>query len=60
MVGWYDLEHLVVRGDRALDVVDLTGRVVRSLPGSWDLLRCDRVHLIDAAGLPAASARYAF
>ncbi|GAA1887762.1 WD40 repeat domain-containing protein [Asanoa iriomotensis] len=60
VAGWYDDDHLVLRGNEALEVVDLTGRVVRSMPGSADLLDGATVHLVRADGLPAKSARYAF
>ncbi|GIF70713.1 hypothetical protein [Asanoa siamensis] len=60
VAGWYDDDHLVVRDRDALAVVDLTGQVVRTVPGSSDLLSGAVVHLVPAAGLPAASARYAF
>ncbi|GIF64954.1 hypothetical protein Ais01nite_29890 [Asanoa ishikariensis] len=60
VAGWYDDDHLVLKDDSGLQVVDLTGRVVRSLPGSDEVLHGSTVHLVPAAGLPAKSARYAF
>ncbi|MDG4822591.1 hypothetical protein O7635_12085 [Asanoa sp. WMMD1127] len=60
VVGWYDDEHLVLRNNDELQVVDFTGQVVRRVPGSANLLTGAVVHLVPADGLPAASARYAF
>jgi hypothetical protein len=60
VAGWYDDEHLVLLGQGMLRVVDLRGRVVRTMPASEELLWSGTVHLVRAKGLPAASARYAF
>jgi hypothetical protein len=60
VAGWYDDKHLVLLGPGTLRVVDLRGRVVRTIPASDELLWSGTVHLIRAKGLPAESARYAF
>ncbi|MEV4618244.1 hypothetical protein AB0J74_05930 [Asanoa sp. NPDC049573] len=60
VAGWYDADHLVARDDDALVVVDLSGRVVRSIPAPSELLAGSEVHLVRARGLPAASAGHAF
>jgi hypothetical protein len=60
VAGWYDADHLVARDDDALVVVDLSGRVVRSVPEQRELLAAQELHLVRAAGLPSGSAGYAF
>jgi hypothetical protein len=68
VLGWYDSEHLIVRthGDRAsagqpfLNVVDLTGKVKRTVPFPEGAATAQQVHVGSSANLPAGAEKLAF
>lgn len=62
VVGWYDDEHLIVRGpgDDALSVVDLTGTVSRTVPLRPEAATAQGIRVGSSAGLTGDAGKLAF
>ncbi|MFC7545057.1 hypothetical protein [Plantactinospora sp. GCM10030261] len=68
VLGWYDSAHLIVKdyGDQAaqkrpsLKVVDLTGKVIRTVEFAEGADSAQRVHVGSSAGLGTAAEKLAF